>query len=103
MPPSTGSSNMMSALSRPDWGRPAGELSIFTAMAGRCGTLPLGAGSPVRGQAGPGAVDVVVVAFALATGSRGGEEEQALRSSPVSPAVASTPQASGRRALERSE
>src|ERR1700722_17738022 len=72
-------------------------------MAGRCGTAPPGAGSPVRGQAAGGAVVVVVVGFTLAAAWWwGGSDEQALRSSPVSPAVASTPQASGRRALERS-
>jgi hypothetical protein len=39
-------------------------------MAGRCGTAPLGAGAPVRGQAGGGSVVVVVVVgftFAAAT------------------------------------
>jgi hypothetical protein len=76
-------------------------LSIFTAMAGRCGTAPVGAGTPVSGQAGAGAVVVVVVFFGLATASRAGEDEQALRSSPVSPAAASAPQACGRRTLKR--
>ena len=38
----------------------------------------------------------------LAAASWAGEDEQALRSSPVSPAAASTPQASGCRTLERS-
>src|ERR1700735_497627 len=72
-------------------------------MAGRCGTAPPGAGCPVRGHAGGGAVDVVVVGLTfLGAASFVGEDEQALRRSPVSPAVASTPQANGCRSLARS-
>src|ERR1700722_20645802 len=72
-------------------------------MAGRDGTTPPGAGCPVSGHAGGGAVDVVGVGFGfLAAASWVGEDEQALRSSPVSPAVASKPQASGCRTLARS-
>src|SRR3984957_392363 len=72
-------------------------------MAGRDGTTPPGAGCPVSGHAGGGAVDVVVVGVGfLAAASWVGEDEQALRSSPVSPAVASTPQANGCRTLARS-
>src|ERR1700722_16026053 len=72
-------------------------------MAGRDGTTPPGAGCPVRGHAGGGAVDVVVVGLGfLAAASCVGADEQALRSSPGSPAVASTPQANGWRTLARS-
>src|SRR3984957_19824636 len=72
-------------------------------MAGRCGTAPPGAGCPVRGQAGGGAGGVVVVGLTFLGAASGvGEDEQALRRSPVSPAVASTPQASGCRTLARS-
>src|SRR5712671_6394726 len=46
-PPSTRASVTMSALSRPDWGSPGGELSILIDRAGRCGTL--GTTRPVRG------------------------------------------------------
>jgi hypothetical protein len=77
-------------------------LSIFTAMAGRCGTVPLGAGSPVRGQVGWGAVVVVVVGFAFTAALSAGADEQALTSSPASPAAASTLQARGCRNVERS-
>src|SRR3984957_7923160 len=72
-------------------------------MAGRCGTAPPGAGCPVRGQAGGGAGGVVVVGLTFfGAASCVGEDEQALRRSPVSPAVASTPQANGCRSLARS-
>src|SRR6266702_2995768 len=58
----------MSVLSRPVWGRPVGSLGILTAKAGRCGTLPAGAGAPVRGQAGgaDGEADGLADADALA-------------------------------------
>src|SRR3984957_12229362 len=72
-------------------------------MAGRGGTTPPGAGCPVKGQGGGGAGEGVGVGLGfLAAASWVGEDEQALRSSPVSPAVASTPQASGCRTLARS-
>ena len=64
--------------------------------------MPPGAGSPVRGQVGAGAVVVVVVGLGLTAALWAGEDEQALRSSPASPAAASTPQASGCRTVERS-
>src|ERR1700761_1197425 len=64
-------------------------------MAGRCGTVPPGAATPVSGQAGGGAVEVVVVGLTFLAASGLGEEEQALRRRPVTPVVTSTPQASG--------
>ncbi len=58
---------------------PSGSLPIFTSKAGRCGTLPPGAGSSVSGQIAPltfatvvvvaaGAVVVVVVEIATGLG-----------------------------------
>src|SRR5260370_1228136 len=52
MPPSTASSSTMSAVSRPVDGRDSGEFSTLMASAGRLGTVPPGAGWPVRGQTG---------------------------------------------------
>src|SRR5438874_5806740 len=59
MPPSTASSSTMSAVSRPVGGRDSGEFSNLMASAGRLGTVPPGAGWPVRGQTG-GAAGVEV-------------------------------------------
>src|ERR1700677_4339144 len=70
-------------------------------MAGRCGTVPPGAGSPVKGQVGGGAVVVVVVGFAFTAALWAGADEQALTSSPASPAAASRLQARGCRNLLR--
>jgi hypothetical protein len=77
-------------------------LSIFTAMAGRGGTVPFGAGSPFSGHVGFGAAVVVVVGGSgLSAALWGGSaEEQALKISPAIPTEA-TPQASGRCARVR--
>src|SRR5205807_3873477 len=49
----------MSAASRPVGGRDSGEFSTLMASAGRLGTVPPGAGWPVRGQtAGTAGADV---------------------------------------------
>src|SRR5580704_12332930 len=71
-------------------------------MAGRFGTAPPGAGSPVRGQAGAGAVDVVARGVTLAAALWAGEEEQALNSNAVIPTTASAPQARRCRTPKRS-
>src|ERR1700683_4040595 len=71
-------------------------------MAGRCGTVPFGAGSPVTGQVGCTAVVGVVGGLAFPAALWTGEDEQALTSNPASPAAASTLQARGCRNVERS-
>jgi len=64
--------------------------------------LPFGAGNPVSGQSGAGAVEVVTLGLVLAAASScAGDDEQAVSTSPASPVVASAPQASGRRARVR--
>src|SRR5437660_10286714 len=59
----------MSAASRPVGGRDSGEFSTLMASAGRLGTVPPGAGWPVRGQTGgaeAAGVDVEVAPGLLA-------------------------------------
>src|ERR1051326_4278220 len=55
IPPSTGSSNTMSAVSSPTWGRASGAFSTLMARACRVGSAPAGGGDwPVSGQVGGG-------------------------------------------------
>ena len=64
--------------------------------------VPPGAGSPVSGQAGGGAVEVVVVGFGLGgAASLCAGEEHALSNSPARAIAPNTPQTSGRRARAR--
>src|SRR5579875_896395 len=53
---------MTSASESPYWGRAWGRFSTLMASAGRWGTLPPGAGSPVRGQVATAGGAVVVAA-----------------------------------------
>src|SRR4051794_6863269 len=89
MPPSTTSSQTMSACSRPVWGRASPEFSIFTASAERATTSP--AVPPVSGQRGStvgegGAPFAGSIAAAWVTGARG-----------VGSAVGDPPHAASRR------
>src|SRR6188472_2252982 len=93
--PSTWISNTRSVLFTPDWGSASGELSIFTARAGRPMREPWSpvTGRPVRGATGGGGAVVVVVDSVVVVRSASVVVvffDDATSSPPLQPAAATT-------------